>query len=72
MGLYATKLNAEVSALLRLEWTKYCPMSIVLDLLVTFIDAEHYFSCVLLRIINTENNWMAKSCWFPEGDYMYW
>ena len=36
MGLYAIKLSVEVSAVLRLEWTKYCPMLSVCDLLVTF------------------------------------
>ena len=36
MGLYAIQLSAEVSAVLRLEWTKYCPMISVWDLLVTF------------------------------------
>ena len=30
------KLSAEVSAVLRLELTKYCPMLSVWDLLVTF------------------------------------
>ena len=36
MGLYAIKLSVEVSAVLRSEWTKYCPMLKVCDLLVTF------------------------------------
>ena len=36
MGLYAIKLSVEVSAVLRSEWTKYCPMISVCDLLVTF------------------------------------
>ena len=36
MGLYALKLSVEVSAVLRSEWTKYCPMLNVCDLLVTF------------------------------------
>ena len=33
---YANKLGVEVSAILRSEWTKYCPMLSVCDLLVTF------------------------------------
>ena len=33
---YAIKLSVEVSAVLRSEWTKYCPMLSVCDLLVTF------------------------------------
>ena len=36
MGLYAIKLSVEVSAVLPSEWTKYCPMLSVCDLLVTF------------------------------------
>ena len=41
MGLCAIKLSVEVSAVLRSEWTKYCPMLSVCDLLVTFHDAEY-------------------------------
>ena len=36
MGLYAIKLSVEVSAVLRSDWTKYCPMLSVCDLLVIF------------------------------------
>ena len=36
MGLYAINLIVEVSAVLRSEWTKLCPMLSVCDLLVTF------------------------------------
>ena len=32
----AIKLSVEVSAVIRSEWTKYCPMLSVCDLLVTF------------------------------------
>ena len=33
---YAIKLNVEVSAVLRSEWTNYCPMLSVCDFMVTF------------------------------------
>ena len=33
---YAIKLGVEVSAVLRSEWTKYCSMLSVCDVLVTF------------------------------------
>ena len=36
MGLYAINLSVEVSAVLRSEWTEYCPMLSVCVLLVTF------------------------------------
>ena len=36
MGLYAINLSVEVSAVLRSEWTEYCPMLSECDLLVTF------------------------------------
>ena len=36
MGLYVIKLSVEVSAVLCSEWTKYCPMLSVCDLLVIF------------------------------------
>ena len=36
MVLYAIKFSVEVSAVLCSEWTKYCPMLSVCDLLVTF------------------------------------
>ena len=35
MGLYAIKLSIEVYAVLRSEWTKYCSVLSVCDLLVT-------------------------------------
>ena len=36
MGLYAIKFSVEVSAVLYSEWTKYCPMLSVCDLLDIF------------------------------------
>ena len=33
---YAIKLSAELSAVHRSEWTKYCPMLSVCDVLVAF------------------------------------
>ena len=41
MELYAIKLSVEVSAVLCSEWTKYCPILRVCDLLVTFTDIEY-------------------------------
>ena len=43
MRLSAIKLSAEVSATLCSEYTKYCPMLNVWDLLVFFIDAEYMY-----------------------------
>ena len=35
------KLGVEVSAVLRSEWTKFCPILSVCDLLVLFTDVEY-------------------------------
>ena len=49
MELYAIKLSAEVSVVLRSEWTKYCPMLSVRELLVTF----HWHIYIYIYIYNS-------------------
>ena len=36
MGFYAIKMSFEVSAVLQSEWTKYCSVLSVCDLLLAF------------------------------------
>ena len=51
MGLYAIKYRAEVCKVIRSEWTKYCPMLSVCDLLV--IDAEYMFMKCWLSVLSS-------------------